>query len=169
MNFGRMVGFTSPFLEKSCGLAPLEKPHTLSLPRWARGTFLSPLYTPRTRSPLACSLRHLANFSSTEIKLSKISALSGKPYVTQHNPLNFFILVCEPPTAGDASQTGRQLMRRQRGDVNQEERPADQILAAHYRGKHTEGDYQDHADRHPQRGSEKTEDQTDRQAARDGH
>src|SRR5215208_4082495 len=56
-----------------------------------------------------------ANSSSTEIKLSKISALSGKPYVTKHNPLNFFILVCEPPTAGDASQTGRQPMRRQRG------------------------------------------------------
>src|SRR5215217_7972583 len=115
MNFGRMVGVTLPFLGKPCGLAPLEKPHTLSPPCWARGTFLSPLYTPRTRSPLPCSLRHLANFSSTEIKLSKISALSGNPYVTQHNPLNLFILVCEPPTAGDASQIGRQPLRRQRG------------------------------------------------------
>jgi hypothetical protein len=120
MNFGRIVGFTSPFLGKPCGLAPLEKPHTLSLPRWAGGTFLSPLYTPRTRSPLPCSLRHLANFSSTEIKLSKISSLSGKPYVKQHNPLNLFILVCEPPTAGDASQTDRQPMRRQRGGCRSE-------------------------------------------------
>src|SRR5215208_8324989 len=91
------------------------KPYPLSPPRWARRTFLSPLYRPRPRSPLPCSVHHLANSSSTEIKLSKISALSGKPYVTQHNPLNFFILVCEPPTAGDASQTGRQPMRRQRG------------------------------------------------------
>src|SRR5215208_7400720 len=114
MNFVRMVGITSPFLGKPCRLAPSENPHTLSPPRWARGTFLSPLYTPRTRSPLPCSLHHLANFSSTGIKLSKISALSGKPYVTQHNPLNLFILVCEP-TAGDASQTGRQPMRPQRG------------------------------------------------------
>src|SRR5215211_4440195 len=85
------------FWEKSCGLAPLEKPDTLSPPRWARGTFLSPLYTPRTRSPLPCSLHHLANFSSTGIKLSKISALSGKPYVTQHNPLNLVPLDRHPP------------------------------------------------------------------------
>ena len=35
------------------------------------------------------------------------------------------------------------------GYVDQEERPADQILPAHYRGEHTEGDDQDHADRHP--------------------
>src|SRR5215210_4789335 len=114
-----MVEFTSPFLKNSCGLAPLKTRTRSSAParppRWARGPCLSPLYTLRTRSPLPCSLRHLANFSSTEIKLSKISALSGKPNVTQHNPLNFFILVCEPSAGDDASQTDRQLLRRQRG------------------------------------------------------
>jgi hypothetical protein len=115
MNFRRMVGFTSPFLKKILWVSAFGKiPHPLAL-TLGEGNVLIALYTPRTRSPLPCSLRHLANFSSTEIKLSKISSLSGKLYVTQHNPLYFFILVCEPPTAGDGSQTVRLPLRRQRG------------------------------------------------------
>ena len=50
--------------------------------------------------PAATSTKAMS--SLTTGKLSKISPLSGKPYVTQHNPLNFFILVCEP-IAGVAS------------------------------------------------------------------
>ena len=60
-----------------------------------------------------------AVFNPTEAKLSKTSPISGKPYDAAHNPLGYFILVCEP-TAGDASQTSRQRLRRQRAGCRSE-------------------------------------------------
>jgi hypothetical protein len=165
-----MVGFTSPFLENSWGLAPLEKSHTIRPPTLGEGNVLIPLiHVENTRPPLPCSLRHLGNFSFTEIRLSKIPALTGKPFVTQHNPLRLSSSwsASPPPQAMRHEQAGGGRDGNE-GYVDQEERPADQILAAHHRGKHTEGDDQYHADRHPQGGSEQTEDQPDDEAAGDG-
>ena len=52
MNFRRMVGFTSPFLKKSCGLAPLEKFHTL-WPHARRGNLFYPLVHAENTFPSA--------------------------------------------------------------------------------------------------------------------
>jgi len=53
-------------------------------------------------------------------------------------------------------------------DVDQEERPAHQILATYHRGKQTEGDYKDHPDRHPQGWAQQTKERTKEKAAHDG-
>src|SRR3990170_8848186 len=53
-------------------------------------------------------------------------------------------------------------------DVDQEERPADQVLSADHRGEHAEGDDQDRPDRYPQGGAEQSDERAEEEAAGDG-